>query len=526
MGRVLSNEVSIAMTEETSLGIVADTAEWLQLEPNSLGTFGASISTIVRNPISRSRQRKKGTITDLDSNAEFEHDLVYEIIARIMRGFMFAKGVREYSQNVPVSAIAVDGELTISALGAGNIDAFDNQALIWLHGFSASANNGMRVITTTVSAVATSVEVVGYDGAALAGQVTGTGFMSAVGYRFNADSAITTTIVNGRMTIANTSLGTALRDRGAVPGMLLHIGSIGEVGDDVTNDYVAGGQGYARIRNVADNDSVILDKLDARFSAVALAANTTRIVDYLFGDMIVPVTSADANYLEQSYQFEVTHPNLGDGSVAAGIANTDDSYIYSKGNYCNTIGINLPLTDKATISYNFIGTDTDPPTIERKEDSGAADIAPKDMLRTEAMNTTADIARLRIEDVDYLGLATDFKSLAFNINNNVSPEKVLAQLGARFMNVGEFTVNLEAQLLFSNPAVITAIRNNETLSMDFILKNNDGVISFDIPAMTLSGGGRDYPENETVLVNLTCDTFEDDTFSSSINFNLLPVPLP
>ena len=211
------------------------------------------------------------------------------------------------------------------------------------------------------------------------------------------------------------------------------------------------------------------------------------------------------------------YPGLGDGSAG----NVDDSYVYSKGNFCNTIGINLPLTDKATISFNYIGTDTDVPTITRKA-KGSLD----DMERSEAFNTTADIARLRIANIDYSGLTTDFKSVTFNINNNVSPEKVLAKLGARFMNTGEFAVSIEAQALFTNPLVLTAIRENKTVSMDFVLKNNDGVMGFDIPAMTLGGGGRDYPENESVLVNLTCETFEDDVFDSSIGFSLIPVPLP
>ena len=527
MGRVLANNVSIAVTEETSLGTVDASADWLQLEPNSLGALGASISTIVRNPISKSRQRKKGTITDLDSSAEFEHDLIYDVVARLMRGFMFAKGQREESQSVRVSAVAADGELTVPPFATAVLgEAFYTGALVWQYGFSNPNNNGMRVSIADPALMGTGIELNAYAGVAQAGRTTGVGYVSACGVRHNVDTVVT--IAAGLMTVTSAGLGTALEEKGAVPGMLCHIGSISEAGEDIRNGFaVAVGAaadaeainyGYARIR-VIEAGVVVFDKIDASLGALA---SFTRNVDYVFGDLIKSVELDDERYLEQSYQFEVTHPNLGDGDQNPG----DDSYIYSKGNFCNTIGINLPLTEKATISYNFIGTDTAIPTVERNEKAAGVDITPEDMVRTEAMNTTADIARLRIENVDFTGLSTDFKSVTFNINNNVSPEKVLAKLGARFMNTGEFGVSLETQILFTNPLVLSAIRENRTVSMDFILKNNDGVIGFDIPAMTLGGGGRDYPENESVLVNLTCETFEDELFTSSVGFSLIPVPLP
>ena len=511
MGRVLSNNVSLAIAEEATLGVLPVAPDWLQLEPNSLGAFGASISTVVRNPISKSRQRKKGTVTDLDSSAEFEHDVVYDVSARLIRGFMFAKGQREDSQNIPVSAIAADGDLTVPAFANAAAGApFSDGALMWLNGFDRITNNGMRVANADPAAMGVAITVNEYDDTALTNQVTGAGFVSACGFRFKVSTTVV--VANGIMTVTTAGLGTAFTKRQAVPGMLVHIGSIEQEGSDVKNGYGAGNYGYARLRTITAG-VVIFDKLDSKFAA---ASAFTENVDYIFGDIIKSVAVDDAAYLEQSYQFELLHPNLGDGSAS----NVEDSYVYSKGNYCNTIGINLPLTEKATISFNFVGTDTDVPTVIKA--TGAA----KNMVRTEAFNTTSDIARLRIEEIDYTGITTDFKSMTLTINNNVSPEKVLTKLGARFMNTGEFGVSIETQVLFSNPLVLAAIRNNDTVSMDFILKNGDGVFGFDIPAMTLGGGGRDYPENESVLVNLTCETFEDDLFNSSVSVSLIPVPLP
>ena len=108
----------------------------------------------------------------------------------------------------------------------------------------------------------------------------------------------------------------------------------------------------------------------------------------------------------------------------------------------------------------------------------------------------------------------------------MSGEKVLGFLGNRLINVGNFDVGIEAQMLFTSREIISAIRGNETVTMDFVIKNTDGIIVGDLPSMTLGGGGRDYPLNESVLVNITAEAFQDDAFGTSVGISLIPVPLP
>ena len=91
------------------------------------------------------------------------------------------------------------------------------------------------------------------------------------------------------------------------------------------------------------------------------------------------------------------------------------------------------------------------------------------------------------------------------------------------MNFGNFIVDIEAQMLFTNVDVIARIRNNTTVSMEFVVENGDGAIYVDIPSMTLGGGGRDFPVNESVLVNLTGEAFLDPTFNTSIGISIFPV---
>ena len=74
MPRVNTNNVAVAYTIESALGVCRN-FDWRLLEPNSIADFGATISTVARDPISRDRQRRKGSITDLDSAVGLESDL-------------------------------------------------------------------------------------------------------------------------------------------------------------------------------------------------------------------------------------------------------------------------------------------------------------------------------------------------------------------------------------------------------------------------------------------------------------------
>ena len=242
----------------------------------------------------------------------------------------------------------------------------------------------------------------------------------------------------------------------------------------------------------------------------ATETNTAQTVDFYVGRLVQNVPTDDPLFLERSFQFEVAYPNLANPS--------GDEYEYSRGNYCNTLALNFPLSDKATMSPAFVGVDTDPPTGTRK--TGAD--TPISPTRTTAFNTTQDCVRLRITELDETGLTTDFKSLTATISNEVNPEKVLCLLGARFMNYGNISVTLETQVLFTDSRVVSAIRDNTTVSMDFALRNDDGAFYVDIPSMTLGGGGKDFPVNETVLINLTGNTFIDPLLGTSMNITVFP----
>jgi hypothetical protein len=136
-------------------------------------------------------------------------------------------------------------------------------------------------------------------------------------------------------------------------------------------------------------------------------------------------------------------------------------------------------------------------------------------LRTVAFNTASDLASIT---TDLISSVSDvcFKSLTVTIKNNATPEDCLGKVGASFINTGLFEVNIDGQMLFTNKAIVNAIKNNTTVTFASIIQNDDGAIAFDIPAMTFGGGDREFPVDASVLVNITGEAFNDPTGTGGI----------
>ena len=517
MGRVLTNNVSISYTIETALGVAGTT--WFLLEPNAISTFGANITTVARDPISRNRQRRKGTVTDLDSAVEFDEDLTLSSFRDFIEGFAFVTGINSDVTQLASTAAETTGDsyTGLTALTAAQADKMEIDTLIWVTGGTNVLNNGLKAVDADIATAATAISV-----AENLADETADFKISIAGHRIASGDAVTWDWdgTSKLATMTSTGLAATLTAVGLTPGQLIHIGSIltadsttivNAFENSVANDMF----GYARFVNFSGADAAIFDKVDTALQFDDLVDPLTPI-DILIGEFIrnVPTTSAD--FLERSFQFEVEFPNLDAGGGS--------EFQYALGNFCNTAAFTLPLTNKATVTFGFIGTDTENPIVAGSRKTGAS--AASNPIDTGAFNTSSDIARLRITEADEDGITTDFKSLTMTLNNNVSPEKVLGTLGAKFINTGNFEIDIEAQLIFTDGIVVNKIRDNETVSMDFILKNDDGIIAVDVPSMTLGGGDRAFPVNESVLINTTAMAFQDPILGTSIGVSIFPVPLP
>lgn len=508
MALVKVNEISLAAAvESATLGVLPGSPTWFLLEPNTINSFGKTLTKTARNPISRLRQRRKGTTTDLDSGVEFEADMTGDHFIFFAEGFVFASfsSIVELQAGASFSSLAAaldpppagtDSGYTHSALSG----AIPTRTLLYARGFSTPGNNGLAEVVAGSTTTATLVDKVLVNETPT--QVSNAR-VSVAGYRTAAGDVDLTVGGGGVGSLASTLLD--FTTLGLVVGQFIHIGGL-----TAATRYDSGRFGRARVTSIAAN-LLGLDKIDTDgATGLATEASNVNEVDLLFGRFLRNVDVLASNYLERSWTFELALPNLG------GVGT--DGYYYARGNFGDTMSVNLPGQEKATVTFGFVGTDTSDPTTSRA--SGAA--TPINPVQTTAYNTSTDIARLRIVQVDDTGLTTCFKSLTFTMANGVTAEKCLGSLGALGLNTSNFLVDIETQATFDSLEVIAAITANETVSMDWVLKNGDGAVAFDVPAMTLGGGDLELPEGESVLINLTGEAFAHPTLLTSVGLSLFP----
>lgn len=512
MGRVLTDGVGLEFAIETTQGVLPGTPTWKSTEPNEITSFGPIVEQVSREPISRSRQRRKGVVVDLDSPVEFACDLTREAVEDFVEGFIYSSSRFPYSgatsRRGPISA-GVNFETLVADDNVGG-DRFTHTAiatamttdrLVFARGFTNAANNGLHVIaagsTTTVTRVDASTLVDETPAEASGASI------EICGQRYAATQLALTNFNATTATVTLTrTAGADFTTLGLSPGQLIHVGGL-----VAGRQFNAGGKGYGRIVSITAT-VIELDKISSGIIANDTGADDS--VDLLFGSFTRNVATTDAEYLNRFYQFQLTQPGLGPVDQIM--------YEYAKGNAANEMTVELPLTDKGTLSFSFVGLDTEPATLTPKT-NGATPIQP---TQTAAFGTASDFARLRLVKQDETILTTCLKDITLSLNNQTSPEKCLGTLGASFTNQGTFLVDLDASALFTSAEIINAIRNNTTLEFDLVVRNTDGAIGIDIPSLTLGDGAREFPQHESVLVSLAGAAFQDPVLGYSVGISLIP----
>ena len=600
MAKVDTNTIGLRWADESTYG-EAPTSGYVAAEPNEIGNFGAAVTTTPRAPISINRQRRKGAVTDLEAGAGYTEDLTFSAFRSWIEAAMFAKSENVQATDIPVSDVSGgNDEYEVAAITDEQdevlifINSTDGGSLIWADGFANAANNGLKSLDTDAASGDTEIGV----NESLVNESNADGYVSLAGFRiFAAESKAWTWSDSNKTLTLDTSagtlnIGTVLNGNGLTAGQLVHIGSVPSKGGALQNGMTATGgpyYGYARVKSFTA-DTIVFDKVASALQRT-VGANTSDVLDLVFGEFIRNVAVNVDSFLERSRTLELESPGLGDivtqvsgaqtldtashtlnvdsnadiesgdhleiggehrvtvtaksgtggltvrraGSSSVAIADDADvrlidDFEYAVGMLTNTLTVNMPLTDKATMALAMIGSDVQTPDQQKGRSGTAAASAARsgDAMprKVTPFNTAADFARLRITDVDDDGLTSDFKSLSITINNNLTGEKVLGVLGNKFVNTGILFVDLAAQLIFSSPEVPRAIRENTTLRADAIIANEDGVIGFDIPSLTIGGGDREYPTNQAVLVNATVQAFADEDLDTSIGISILPCPIP
>lgn len=498
MARSLTNNLSLRYAIESSVGTLPGTPLWVDTQPNSIGAYGATITTVPRNPISNTRQQRKGSVTDLESSVEFEADLTKNSVLDFIEGFMFAQRANQDE------IVRIQAGADYDTLAATAADTFTHSALtsaipagtlVFARGFSNSANNGLFEVDAL--STTTTTELANTPGTVAETPATTTGATVEVcGFRFTDLTWTDATNQVGSAGVDLTTLG-------------LTLGQFIRVGSDVnafTNGQVAG-----RITAITAA-AITLDKVQNLGTGTLEGGGdeAASTVDLLYGPFVRNVGVEDADYLERFYQFELRYADLDSVGV--------DEYEYAVGNLANELAVNLPGQDKATLGFSFLGTNSDDFTTVRKTNSANA-VEP---TKTAAFNTAASFSRLNLLDTSENSLATCFKSLTLTISNEGSLEKCLGTLGASFVNVGNFTLNFDAELLFTDSDVANAVKNNDTLTFDLLLENDDGAFALDVPSLTLGDGTKSFPVNESININVTATAFQDPSLATSLSYSDFP----
>lgn len=518
MSKVSTNNVSVQYAIESTIGVLPGSPLWQLMEPNDIGSYGATLTTVSRRPISKDRGRRKGTVTNLETSPEFEGDLTLESMEDFSEGFVYAEFANvEFDMKStggivppPVASAATWTIESMSALLGGKLQfvAAGPWPLVHGKGYTNSANNGLHQLTVDPA----STDVILTTDSTLVVETPGTNASLQVAGVRSAIGDLALTISGSLATIVSAADITDWATLGLLPGMEIHIGSDDGTGgrQNMFDDGAAGDvYGFARIESIS-GATLNLAKLDVKLTTTD-ASNAT-LVDIMFGRFArnVQVTddSDDTRYLERSYHFELAYPDLGGAGV--------DEYEYAVGNMANEIALNVPLADKATVNWGFVGTNVENITPTRKTNAATA-VEP---LRTTALNTSSNLVSI---STDVISAVSDvcFKSMTLTIKNNASPEQCLGTLGASFVNTGLFEVSLEGQMLFTDKAIVNAVKNNTTVTFQAILANEDGAIALDIPTMTFGDGSREFPTDQSVLVNVTGETFKGSVFDHEIGITML-----
>lgn len=479
----MSCESYAADTSATSLAVTKDetisaSTEWLYMEPNEYSSFSATIEKTARDPISKDRQRRKGTNTSVTASPAFTADMTLDMIAYFIPGFTFS--VWEGLQPESYAVNSVDGTTETYSVDAGA--ALAAGMLVYASGWAMPENNGLKTVASgTATTVVVNEDVVDET-------APGSARLYVVGVRgATGDLEIDT---EGNL-ISTTLDFTTL---GLVVGQYIHIGGQAAANRFATADNF----GLARVVTVSANKVELL----SRGTTFTTDNGAGQDVDILFSGFCRNYDVGDANFNKQWYHMEATY-------------NTETTlYEYADCALNNTLSINNSVSDKTVMDLGFVAKDIPAPV------TSARDGTRSNQVRTEAYNTSSDIVRLSLRDGSDTGLTTFFKDTNLTLTNNVAPEYVLGQLTAEFINFGNFEVDIDTQAVFTDGVILNAIRNNTTLSLDLAYRNGDGGFVIHLPSGTLGDGSKNFERNAKVKITSPFAAHRDETLGYTMGTSL------
>jgi hypothetical protein len=455
---------------------------WYGLEPNSYNSFGGKISTVARKPIDPSRQNKKGTITDLEANGGFTVDFTKSALNRLLQGFLFATAYeRAATSPLNGTAVTITSTTATTYVAATGLAGFNTpNMLVFAEGFTNSANNGLKVVT---SATATAVTVTGN---VVEASPPSAAKLTEVGYQFAAGD-LSATVASGLITLSSAA--------NAMPN--IQVGSwfwLG--GDSALTKFDTMPSGWFRVRSRSAASIVVDDCMLAGGAAPSSDAGAAKTVQMFFGTIIKNEQSS-SNIVRRTYSLERQLGAGPNGQMAE----------YVDGAVPNEFKLNIPGQDKITCEMSFVGCDV-------KYVAGVTG----DLIRggtrvaaqgEDAYNTSSDTKMTKLAINPVLGSAGSqlfayATETSISVNNNAKASKALGVLGALDVNVGNIEIKGSISAYFADTAALAAVRNNADVSYSIANVNklkNYGFL-FDIPLLQVAVDALNVAKDADIMVPL------------------------
>lgn len=468
---------TLAGGADESLGPV-----WKMLEPNSYSDFGSTINTVARNPINRTRQRRKGTATGVDATGGFTQDLTHNNTFDLLQGFCFAMA-RQRLTTDPLNGYqtAIDSVSATQFIVDGAAPAFPVGSIIKASGFANAANNGVfNVSAVAGAAVSVDGNTVAEANPPAEAKLELVGF-NVTGYDISSDRVL---IVD------------ELASLGLIPGEWFYISGTAD------ND------GFARALtvNLADNE-LTFDKATFEASDEVAAGN---IQIYL--GTVIRNEPDPANIVRGTIQLERTLGNDANGVQSE----------YLTGQVPNELTINIPQEDKITVDLAFVGADAEYRTGAQGLKAGLRPY----LTPMDAINSSSDFKRIKLSTIipgqaDPVPLYSFATDLSVTLNNNASAIKAVGSFGAVEMTAGTFEVGGSITAYFMDLRAVNAVRQYADCTMDIITVSDNMGFLIDIPLMALGNGRLAVEQDQAITIPL-----ENSAFESSFGYTLLTQQFP
>jgi len=480
--KIDTNSTGLRLAEESTIGVLPGTPDWLPFQPNSYGDTGSEVETVASEPINPDRMDDKGTAVRKSVTAAFQSDFRRREQWRLLQGFFFADFIEKPGNFGQADAETVDANATGDLYeGTGIEDNLIIGNLILAENFLNSENNGLHRVTSvtgpdTIGVAETLVTETGPTGNA--GGEDGSQIWN-VGYQAAADDLEID--ASGSRPILRSAGGINWTTLGLTVGEWISIGgdTSGVAGNQFPGNAVNNTQ--ARIFSISSTD-LVLDATDATMvTEVPSGAETIQV----FWAPRILKNRTSANIVRRTYTAE---QELGSPNTAAP---SNKQYAHNHGLVPNEAAFQINTADKFGVDYSFIGTqdtlidETGTPPTGNRPPINAEDI----------FNTSSNFKKIKLyvydsADANPTALFVYGQEWSFSINNGATPNEAAGVFGAFDVSVANFVVEGSVTGYFIDNAAKQAVNNVSDVSFvshAFQSNTNSGV-TFDIPLITLGDG--------------------------------------